>query len=283
MTMMISYRNRADGATLTGGSFQPSLPLSNLQLVGLNYPARTTDLAALSCMISVDLGDTHVVRLVGFMRHNLSTDATYRVLAGDAPGVWLYDSGYITVWPSVYDALDMDFEEDDWWLGMLSEEDRLNYPMKLLHNVGSNLNYRYWLFEFVDPTNPAGYLELTRLWMGPVWIPTYNYDWGSPLGWSPRSRSATSLAGARYSERRTPARVFKVNFTGLTDTEGYGRFQDMMRVLESEGELIAIPDPDDTPHRHIRDIYCHVASWGEGATPRGMNVQSASMTLEELL
>ena len=109
--IQFSVANVADSAVLSGGSWQPSLPLANLQQPTLAYVARSVDALATSTRIDIDLGNaTTVVRLLGVMRHNLSTAATYRVTGGSSVGATDgYDSGSLPVWPRIYDYMDLPY------------------------------------------------------------------------------------------------------------------------------------------------------------------------------
>jgi hypothetical protein len=161
----------------------------------------------------VDLGNTStIVRLVAFARHNLTPAATYRITAGTTAGAAdIYDSGVLDVWPAVYDQLDLEWEDDNFWDCQISAADAEGYPISLVHDAGSNVRARHWTISFSDPTNPAGFVELARLWMGPLWAPQRNHGYGLQFGWEPRSVAEYSLGGVRFSDTRPPARVLRLS------------------------------------------------------------------------
>ena len=81
--LTLSYKNFADTGTLSGGSWQTTLPVSNLQTRKLSQVARSLNATASSTQFRVDLGtDDYAVHLIGLFRHNFSVDATYRIVAG---------------------------------------------------------------------------------------------------------------------------------------------------------------------------------------------------------
>lgn len=283
--MHLAWINYADDATLTGGSWQATMPRANLQQPGLFAPARSANATVGATKIDVDFGasNTFVIRLAGFMAHGLSQDATWRITGGDTFSATTLDTGWIDAWPSVYGPYDRDFEHDDWFMGTLTEEEAANYSVMLLHDFGSNQLYRYYRFEFSDTTNSAGYIDLYRLWMGPVWSVDVGYAWGAALGWQSRDKAVQTLSGARYSLRRPPARQFRLTLPAMTDDEAYGQFLEMAREVRSEGELIVIPDPDDAENAHRRNVYGRVVSYGDGAVARELNMQSGSLTVEQIL
>lgn len=282
--IQFSVENRGDLATLSGGSWQPSLPLANLQQTDLSVPARSVDALLASTRVDVDFGNTTtLVRLVGVMKHNLGTAALYRITGGTvAGGSDLYDSGWLDVWPRIYSFADLDFEEPNWWTGQISDADAALYPIKLLHDLGGNYLVRYWRIEFDDTANADGYAEFSRLWMGPIWSPTIGYAWGAKLGWEPRDRAVETRSGRRYGERLPSRRLFSLTFDQLTDAEAYGRAIDMQRRLGSEGEVVVIPDPDDTGQRHRRDILARIKQ-ADGVAEAFLDIQQAGFVMEELL
>lgn len=285
MTIQLGIINRGNAATLSAGAWQVSLPLSNLQRAGLVYPARSVDAALASTKFQIDFGNaTTLVRLFGLMRHNLSTAALYRVTGGSAAGASdLYNSGWLAVWPRIYMPTDIDFEEPNWWTGQISAEDAALYPIKLLHDLGGNYLVRYWTIEFNDTANAAGYVEITRLFAGPLWQPSVNYVPGAGVAWQPRDRGLEARSGARYYERLSPRRVMSFAFEGLSDAEAWGRALDMQRRLGSEGELLVIPDPENTAQRHRRDLWARITRGGPAVQTEFGDVQQMVVEVEELL
>ncbi len=282
--LVLSYINRADAGTLSGGSWQASLPLANLQQSRLSKVARSTNALASSTKFDVDLGATTVVvRMIGVMGHNLTQDATYRLTGGDSPGAAQYDSGWQQVWPAVYGLWDREFEDPDWWSGKISAAEAAAYPIKALLDLGLNYVYRYWRVEFSDTANPAGYVELSRLWFGPAWQPTINYSWGAALGWQSRDRAIETRSGARISERMKARRVFRLSLHELSDQEAFGRALPMNLMIGTEGEIVVMPDPADVGNYHRRNVFGRVPSWGDGVADAAYGKQVLNLTVEERL
>lgn len=285
MTIQLGIINRGGSAALAGGVWQPLLPIANLQRAGLIYPSRTIDAALASTKFTLDFGNTTtLIRMFGFMRHTLSTAALYRVTGGtSAGGSDRYNSGWLQVWPRVYMPTDIDFEEPNWWLGQISAEDALLYPIKLLHDLGGNYLVRYWTVEFNDTTNAAGFIQLTRMFAGPLWQPQINYTPGAGVAWAPRDRGVEARSGARYYERLPPKRTMSLGFDSLTDAEAWGRALDLQRRLGSEGEILVIPDPDNAAQRHRRDIWGRITRSAPVIQTEFADRQQWSVEVEELL
>jgi hypothetical protein len=243
----LSIDNRSDAGTLSGGAWLGPAPLANLQKPLLSQVARSVDATAASTRLDLDLLNTStVVRLVALARHNCSIDATYRVTAGTASGAGdIYDSGTLPVWPALYASLDLPWEAPNFWDGRPTAEEIKGYPISLIHDCAANVLARYWRLQITDTANAAGYIELARLWMGPLWQPVRNFAYGASLVWESRSIEQRSLGGVVYGEPRRPARVYRFTLPRMTATEAYGVALDLQLRQGTLGELWVIPNLDD--------------------------------------
>lgn len=282
--IQISYVNNSDAATLSGGSWTTALPLANLQTRTQSKVARTTNAAIGSTLFNVDFGvASTIVRLVGLWRHNLSTGALYRVTAGTtAGGSDVYNSDWQSVWPSVFLPQDVEWEADNWWTGALTQAEAAGYPFALLHDVGRNTLARYWRVEINDTANTAGYIEIGRLWMGPLWSPSRQYSFGATLVWEPRSEEERSLGGVLYFDEQPAVRVFSFDLAAASDIEAFGTLLDVQRLARNDREVVVIPDPDDTPRRFKRDMLGRLRK-SNPLAQIAHGYQSAGFEVEELL
>lgn len=83
---------RSDAGTLSGGSWEATLPLTNLQTAWLAEVARSTDAALASTALVCDQGSSKRIRAVSLHGHNLSLAAKYRVRAYDTLAVTRADT-----------------------------------------------------------------------------------------------------------------------------------------------------------------------------------------------
>jgi len=259
MTAQFSFYNRSDSATLSAGSWSAGAPLANLQQGLLSLRARSSNALAASTQFRIDLANTTtIVRLFALARHNLSTAATYRVTAGTtAGGTEVYDSGTLDAWPAVYLPEELEWEDDNFWSGQITADEAEGYPISLIHDCGASYRARYWTFYCTDTSNADGYVELARLWLGPIWSPQINYTPGAGFAWEARDVSEYSLGGVRWTEARPPARVLRLTFKDLSDVEAHGAILDAQRRLGFAGELWVIPDPSDTARGFKRNFLAH--------------------------
>jgi hypothetical protein len=284
MTIQLSLTNVADAATLSAGSWLAGAPLANLQQPLLSLRARSTNDDAASTQLRVDLGNTStVVRFLAVARHNLSTAATYRVTAGTTAGASdVYDSGTLDVWPAVYDQLDLEWEDDNFWDCQITAADADGYPISWTHDCASNIRARYWTIYFIDTSNPANYVELARLWMGPLWSPQVGVAVGDAFSWEPRSVPEYSLGGVAYFDVRAPARVLRFRLPMLSDAEAFGVVLDSQRRVGVHGQIWVIQDPDDLARGFKRNFMCRPRRI-DPIVAMMADLQEAGFELEEIL
>lgn len=279
-----AYINYADVGTLSGGSWVGTLPLANLQNRRLSKVARATNALAASSVLDLDLADAlKPVRLVGLLKHNISSAGTYRVTAGTSAGASdVYDSGTLLALPALYSTSSLEWEDANWWFGTATADDLALYPVHLLHDCGASKLARYWRLQITDTANAAGYVQAGRLWAGPMWEPDHDYDLGAGLQWEPRSEVEYSLGGAAFFDERAPARICTFSLHGLTYDRAYGNVLDIQRRVRNDKELIFIPDKSDTARRFRRDIYGRLRTI-DPLVQASAAYQSAGFQIEELL
>jgi hypothetical protein len=243
--VLLAYPNLTDGSTLSGGSWQAAL--TNLQDRRLAKVARTTDCTTANTQFKVDLGKDRKLQVISLISHNLTTQGTWRVLMGDDPtfATNKYDSGWKVAWPVVYPFGTLEWEDDNWWDGTISQDDRAGYPGILLNVLPTIVLARYVQVLFSDATNTAGYLQFGRLFVSPSWQSANNMSYGSSMNWETDTTVARSLGGTPYFDRKNPRRVDKFSLNFLSDAEAKAVVFEMQRQLGMDGELLVAWDPSD--------------------------------------
>lgn len=253
-SMQLGWRFYSDTGVLSGGSWVTALPLSNLQNPLRSLVARSANALAASTMIDVDLGQTRSIRFLALLKHNLSQTASYEVTAGSTPGgSEVHASGYSQVWAAT-PTLDLAYEDPNWWLGTKSAEEVEGYPIDLIHDFGAVIRARYVRLSIVDTGNPAGYVQASRLLVGPLYSPPTTYMLGAKLDWESRSESKVSLGGVRRFDRRTPVRVFRFQLPYLTGSDAFGQILELRRLASNHGEVMLIADKNDSGYGFKRNF-----------------------------
>lgn len=245
--LTLCYPDRCATATLSGGSWQTFLPRDNLKSAPLGIVARTTSAALASTEVRLDLGISRPIGVLVLCGHNLSSVAKYRVQCSTVSDFTsaVHESGWKDVWPSIWPTEALDWEDDRWWDGKITEEERAGYTANLIHVLPAEVYARYCRLLIDDATNSAGYVQAGRLIVAQAWQPQVNYDWGAKLGYETDTQSETALGGARYFDVRPARRSFSCKLSWLDDDEAYGRIYEMMRMLGIDREIFVMSDADD--------------------------------------
>ena len=282
--ILLAYPNRADAATLSGGDWETTLPAANLLDRRQHIPARTTSADLADTQLDIALDKSRLVGLIALYRHNLSTTAQIRIRAGEDNtfAVTEYDSGWMDVWPVIYDTATLQWENEAWWDGKHTDETREGFPAVWLHVLPDATFCRYWRIEIDDQTNAAGYIEAARLWLSETWEPRWNYSHGAQFGVMTGTQVVQALSGAEYFDRRDPARTFVFSLDWLTEAEGYQRAFELQWRQGIDQEVFVIPDPDDSINLIRRAFLARQNQLNPIDHPRYATLSNA-ISLKELL
>jgi hypothetical protein len=281
----LAWNNRTDAGTLSGGSWQATLPLTNLQNRQVQKVARSSNALTTSTQFTIDLGAARAIGVVALVVHNISVVGKVRITASDTAGftVTYYNSGWIDVWPTgmVPQAL-LEWEEDNFWLGTLSANARAGYQSPFIHLLPSAQNLRYWKVEVDDTGNTDGYVQIGRLFMAATWVPSVNYAYGAGLGYQDPTPIDVSLSGAEYFDVRSRFRVFNFELQYILGTEAYAYALDMQRLCGNSGEVLVVPDSSDTANQPYRAFVGRLLQMGPIQQPQP-TAFTAAYQIKELL
>jgi hypothetical protein len=253
---ILSFPNRANSATLSGGSWSTALPLANLQNRRIKRVARTTDAVDGSFVVDGDFGKERAVRSLALSNINFSVEATFRFrLYIDAGMTELaFDSGVQRVFEEIYTEESEDWDSGNFWDLTISAEDREGLVASLIYVLPVQWTVQYFKLEVFDADNAAGYLQAGRLFLGGAWIPVVNMDSGAGLGYESRDEIDESRGGAEFYDRRNSPRVARIAFPHMTESEGWQIAFDMQRTLGTTEDLFFAWDEDDTVNKLRRSF-----------------------------
>lgn len=231
---------------LSGGAWSGLFPLINLQDPDRSLPARSTNCLAASTKIDIDFGTLRDIRALALLNHNLTLAATVRfIFYSDAGRTQiLYDTGAMLAHRPWYPQDALNWGHPDLWHGQLSVEDRDGWEFEAMYAIPLTIA-RYARCEIVDTANPDGYVELSRLWMGPAWEPPYNMEYGATFGWATDAKTERTLGGRRHVQELSRWREATFRLSGMTPGQAMGALSEMQRRLGMSGELLFIYDPED--------------------------------------
>lgn len=269
--VLLAHPNIVDSGSLSGGNWQISR--DNLKDRQLSKVARTATASKADTQFTLDLGRSRLVSVVAIVRHNLSTAGKWRLrMANDAgfnqpvydnavtfppdgaPSVHLdfltqsylsWDPDLQLAWPTLFPTSVLEWEDDNFWTGSITEEERREYPSLLLVVVPKPTAGRFIRVEVDDETNPDGYVEFGRMFVGSAWQPIYNASWGASIGWETDTGMQRAMSGAPYFDRKEGRRVTRFTLGYLSRDEALGRVFEIQRKAGIDGEILLVWDKDD--------------------------------------
>lgn len=250
---LLCYPNHVDSATLSGGSWTSTLPLTNLQTRFPRQYARTTDAFASSSIINVDFGDSVYSTAIALVNHNISLDGKIRVrLWSDSDMTeTVFDSGEQDVWPRWFDTLQLRWGDSNFWGGKISPKLFGTVPaiyLMMLDTAGFAANAtaaRAATIEISDEGNDDGYIQAGRLFIAEDWTPSHNMVYGASIQWVDPSIVDTALDGTKWFDKRTKYRqqIFQLKY--MKYSEGANKALLMTQQLGLTGDMLFVFDPSD--------------------------------------
>lgn len=264
---MICAVNRLDEATITVGSEYVSLPKANLKdrrlskvwrsqvvTAPVNSPVGYRDTTAGRTWLEIDLGQTRVLDVFSLLSHNLTQDATIRVRLSSVAdfSTTIYDSGMVPAWPSIggYGSLPWGVFS---WGEIIAPAEASFYSIMSLQII-SQVSARYVRLDIVDSSNPDGYVEAGRIWVGPAWKPSQNIQFGWNIGFVDDSTVSYSRSGQAFVDEKSRRRVLEFVLANIPESEMYGNALDFIdRRKGVSGDLLVIPQPN-RPDLFINEV-----------------------------
>lgn len=247
---IFSDRNYIPDATLAGGSYEATLPVTNAQVRPFSKLARTTDATTGSTYFTVDLGSSKNTGILSILKHNITdVESTVRFRASDTAGATtdlVYDSGSNLVLPRVYDWVTHDFYEPNWFYGEPYPEDLALFTKQFIHIPSESVRARYWRIDIDDTSNSDGYVQFGYFYQAPIYRPTVDIQLGSGLTLIDNTNIQRSLSGVEYFDNRDKTRVISIGVKGLLKDEMLSSIFNLVTRQGKGGLVYIIPDSADT-------------------------------------
>ncbi len=247
----IYHTNKIDTASFRGGSWQPMLPLDNLYSPSPTRRARSMSAATTSTQFKVSLTESISISGIQVIATNLSSAATYRIS-------WYTDSaftaidgttGFVTVGSSIdwtNTANWLDWMDSGFWLGtgeVLVDPD--NQGTDIRHNFPSPQTMRYIKFEFVDPTNADGFVEVGYVFIGDMFVPTYNVAPDPTYSRESLTTMQQAVGGSQFFNRRGSRKKLLVSWQLILKEEALGEIEEIVRIHDIDRPVYVDLEPDN--------------------------------------
>lgn len=243
--IIIAYRNWADDATLSGGSWEGTLPLSNLLDPQPSRMARSTGAYQSEGTINVDLTAVQPSRVIALIKHNFSQDAKWRVRLSDDNTFATsdYDSGWVDVWPTTVEFGSLNWGVFNWgqYMDAVEVASISRYAIMILDQVYVN---RYLRIELDDENNADGYLQAGRLFVAAGWQPLSNMQYGWRAGHVDDTQESKSKGGQRWFESGAVRRTLDFTLRFMTSDEKEVA-DSISHTAGLSGAVLVIPLPHD--------------------------------------
>lgn len=247
---LLAYDNQADGATLSAGSWNASLPLDNLKNYVTSKKARSTNALAASTKLRFALAAAVDIGAVGLVATNASLAATYRLQLFSDSGftVQIYDSGTVDVYPT-----------GSLGAGKPTLAEAQRWQQNIFHILSASTSARYGELQITDTANTDGYFEAGRLFVGLKFQPTRNAAYGrAALRLTSRTGMVEAEDGTPYFNTRRPRFSIPFSLDWLTEAEAMVLL-DMQALVDVHGEVLAMWDPGDIEYAYKRQVFGRLA------------------------
>jgi hypothetical protein len=275
--LRILYDNVIDSSTLTASSTTSGFPVSNLQkeLKGLVWRSTST-----TATVTATWTTSQSLSCVILPFCNLTSSATIRVklytLTTDTTPV--LDTGAVNA--GAYTPTDL--------FGGWSN---ISTSGVNAYNYGGGTYARSWFnatsarkMEVIisDTTNPAGYIELSRIVCGAYWSPSINASFGVELGYLDTSEQRRTEAGNLITSNGTIHKTLTFNLDSITENDR----PKMLSLIRGNGLRKALfvsvfPLDDDVVKEQSYQIYAKFNNLSV-LTHQFYSLYSSSLTLEEI-
>lgn len=206
--------NDGDDATLTASpSMVATLPQTNLQDISRAKVARTTSLASQD--IKGAWTSARVISAAAIMRHNLTSSGTWRLrLYSDAAwSTLVYDSGAVVACPPKL------LGELVWGVDPLGASIFTGWALAFSSMFFTAVGAQSFTITLSDAANPAGYMEVSRLFIGGTLEPVINFEWGHDIEWRETTQQERTEGGTLRSDDREPFRRIAFTLAALNEGE----------------------------------------------------------------
>lgn len=269
-----------------GGTYNATYPVTNLNSLPLSRVARSSSAAAADTKFKITLDKPRPIRLLAFVRHNASLDATFRIrLYSDAAlTTLLYDSGTgEQFWPPVYPNGTLEWEDDGFWSGQYSTDQITGY--RVTRSIWLDQFYlaQAILVDVVDTTNPAGFFECGLFEVAQGWQVGVNFAIGAQYGFRARTQTIEALGGVKFFDRRDKPRQFNGSIDYLSRDEALARAFEHQRQHDLDIPFLWLPHPDDIIHPLRRSYLARNMDLGLLSYAQALDVDSVPLRFEEVL
>lgn len=280
----LCWPNLIERATLSGGGYVETLPLSLAQDPILAVRCKSLDLDPLNTWFDITFDKPRPVHCLAIAAHTFSATAKYRVriYSDTAQDFLLWDSDWHTVWPQLYATSELEWEYDNFWLGTIEDEDRSLYtPLLTVFSDDVELAQSVRV-EIEDAGNPEGAVRFGRVFVSDAWQPVFNASYGIRHGFDDATEHAEAGDRTEYAAPKRQRRTAAVSLEHLSEEEAYQRLFSMQRTEGTHGEVLYAVNLFAAPEAFARTFLSRLQQLDPLNHPYTLN-HTATLNLLEIL
>lgn len=123
-----------------------------------------------------------------------------------------------------------DWDAGTWWDRKYAAEDIEGYPWNAPMFIPGGLSCTAFEVELVDPTNPAGFLQVGLCEVAAALDLPLSVGFGAQVGFASRTGVAEADGGVEYFERRDKPRTFSGTVAAVARTMALSKFYELQRL-----------------------------------------------------
>lgn len=185
---------------LSSGNVLASLPPTNMQIYNNSRVFRTP---SLNIVLKGDFADIRLISAFVMWRHNLTAAATIRLeLFAEAAqtGAKVYDSAVQFALPQIT------YGDWDWRVQPVVASAFDGWATRYSQLWFEPVFARSYRLTVSDPVNSAGYIDITRIYMGRHFSPAVNFSYGSQWGFDSSEQQIRTEDGGLFT---SPSAVWR--------------------------------------------------------------------------
>lgn len=251
-TAIIGWPRSHGRFTYSGGASASGYPITNLaDQDELSRVWRTPDLltASLEIIGTVDTGRVRA-GLFTLVDDNLSPASYVRFEAfADAAATTLsHDTGMVRRWPRIYPSGIEPWGGGHVWTGRPTQADLAGKINTFSVLVPGGIRCASFRWTFLDPNNPAGYVQAAYVDVAMPWRVTYSFDDGLQIGAPSRTLMQQAKGGAKRFERLQSAIQMKGQIGAMPRDEAMAIAWEQRIRQDTDEPFVINLFPDDAVH-----------------------------------
>ncbi len=259
---------------LKSGAAVSTLPASNLQIYNNSRIFRVT---GSQFVLAGNFADIRLISAFVLWRHNFTAAAQWRLelfANADQTGAVVFDTGMLNAMPQIV------FGDWDWRIQPVVSSALDSWATKYTQHWFVPTFARSYRITVSDVLNPAGQLDMTRIYMGRHYVPSVNFSYGSQFAFGSAESQVRTDDGGLFSRASEAWR--KVNFAleHLSEADRPGFIAALRHVRLNRDWFVSLY-PESGGQKEIEHSFACKFTSLPGVTSVAYDRYSTSIALEE--